>query len=1066
MQTTSLQKKEQKDNFVRKSVLGKMSGVELENEIGTEAGVPIFLQRCVASPQENPYLLQRQTDEAEDDFFQDHRQDGFEIEEDTEDIRVSPKLKIGSANDICEQEADAVAETVMRVPAHGTLIQTEDDEEGLLNNQPESPVIQRYEVTSEEDEEENLQTKSVVQRKGAGDKNIPDSTKASALIQSPGQGSGVPSYIRQRLERVLNADLSDVKVHNHSHAHDAAASINAKAFTHQNHIYLGKGQSADDLGLMAHELTHATQQTGPDPWIRRHRVAPTPVVRRNATALFGNGTPTNPGMTLAEFNRYTRRQADWFVEPTLSAADRADLWSLVLRIAAGGHILAGAGDLRLASLRTLNATDWANLSAFGRACHSGSNTVRILPASLPSYTLAQRITLGTTIIGLEAIIAPAVLKLTVSEAQLLDIQSGGHLPALSHYWLTFQPHLQERYTPAAGARGPEFQRILDLLSGPGILPFISLLGRIRNLHRFSVPTLTALMTNFADTSRTRPVHLLLVSGHDAPGSFRANIPLVENLVVNSPNLVLVLEGQASLASITAQIPVIAATYGQADAGGTFRIAQAMISGHGETRMMELAGTGAPSVSSTAVTYPRDSLDLDSNNAASTALIDTLIRNLDPATARIVYTGCLVGSTAVPANTPAASIPGYFNNPARQNLVAYTETRGVAQGLSPGFARGARAATGTPAALMDAVGNLAIQYPFDPDAYGSALAYLATGHDPIGVFRAAVEVAATAGPVVAEMQLRVRGKRAVTAEWWDETTLSLVATALHGVGFASGVDIMRLNTLSNLAHIPFLARYNGFGISVSSFVSGVNNQGTLAGIFYNQLATRPTFKTPPDADARAMRLMVGQAWLAYGADRTNAIISYLDTTPLLTHNLIYDVLDTSAIASSSSTFFATGAALTPGRIRLALAWLRKDPSNFDVKAYLDAQVSIVAGTPTLSAAVRAQLNGTNEQDILRLLGRLTATTNVVIPGGTTVSLENANVQIGTGMNRVRVEPRPYIATVLPHALNVRRRPSMRGAAFAWLKQGDSANVMGFTHNWAAVDIRGQLGFVHRNFITSP
>jgi len=450
-------------------------------------------------------------------------------------------------------------------------------------------------------------------------------------------------------------------------------------------------------------------------------VAPTPVARRNATAIFGNGTPANPGMTLAGFNRYTRRQEEWFVEPSLSATDQADLWDLVRRIAEGGYILAGAGDLPISSLRAVNDANWTNLAAFGRACYSGGNTVRILPASLPGYTMAQRIALGSTLIGLEAIIPAAVLKLTVSEAQLLDVRSGGLLPALSFYWLTFQPHLQEVYTPAAGARGLEFQRILDLLNGPGILPFIALLGRIRNLHRFSVPTLTKLMTNFADTSRSRPVHLLLVSGHDAPGSFRANIPLVENLVVNSPNNVLVLEGQASLAGITAQIPVIAGTYGQADAGGTFRIGQAMICGHGETRMIELAGTGAPIVSPTAVTYPTDSLDLDANNVAATALIDTLTRHLDPATARIVYTGCLEGSTAVPANPPAASISGYFNNLACQNLVAYTEARGKAQGLSPGFARGMRAVAGTPAVFMDAAGNLAVQYPFDPDAHGTALA---------------------------------------------------------------------------------------------------------------------------------------------------------------------------------------------------------------------------------------------------------------------------------------------------------------------------------------------------------
>jgi hypothetical protein len=39
-----------------------------------------------------------------------------------------------------------------------------------------------------------------------------------------------------------------------------AASLNARAFTHQNHIWLGEAASAHDVGLMAHELVHVVQQ--------------------------------------------------------------------------------------------------------------------------------------------------------------------------------------------------------------------------------------------------------------------------------------------------------------------------------------------------------------------------------------------------------------------------------------------------------------------------------------------------------------------------------------------------------------------------------------------------------------------------------------------------------------------------------------------------------------------------------------------------------------------------------------------------------------------------------------
>jgi hypothetical protein len=70
---------------------------------------------------------------------------------------------------------------------------------------------------------------------------------------------------------MLGADLGHVRVHQDNNAHEAAKSIQAKAFTHQNNIWLGKGQSRHDTGLMTHELTHVVQQTGLDALQQVHR---------------------------------------------------------------------------------------------------------------------------------------------------------------------------------------------------------------------------------------------------------------------------------------------------------------------------------------------------------------------------------------------------------------------------------------------------------------------------------------------------------------------------------------------------------------------------------------------------------------------------------------------------------------------------------------------------------------------------------------------------------------------------------------------------------------------------
>ncbi len=787
----------------------------------------------------------------------------------------------------------------------------------------------------------------------------------------------------------------------------------------------------------------------------------TPITpRRTADQLFGDGTPANLGITLDEFVASTRVQADWFVEGSLSDADRADLHSLLRRTEEGSHILAGTGDLRLAQLRAASPADWLGLSAFGRGCDSGSDTVRILnPAA---YTLAQRVAVGTTLLALEAIIPAAVLRLTVSELQLTDVQTLALIPAINAYWTTYSPHLQRRYTPAPGARGLEFQAVIDLLNGVGIAPFATLHGRVRNLHRFSVAMLNRLVTNFADTSRSAPVHLVLHTSHDE-SSFQESASLFEDLVLNSPNLVLFLEGQDHLADITALIPTIAATYGQPDAGGTPRIAQAMIAGHGQARSVQLAGTGVPGVRDENVEYPSESLDLDNNLANTQALLDTLLTNLDPATARVVFAGCLVGANPVPLGTPVGGVAGAIAG--SPSLATFTEQRAAAAGLGPGITQGARAsvALGAASSLTDGAGNLAIQYAFDPDAFGTALAYVATGHEPEGEMRAAVEVIGTAGPVVAETQLRARQAAGVDAAhgWYDEMTMVLVNMALDGVAVGAGVDLQRVNTLAWMAETPFLSRWPGsFAINVQSFVSDVNSQAAFATDLYGRVEATPTFTAASDADSQAMRLIIEQGRIANGEAREAALLGFIDATAAVTADVVSNNLDAAAIAASSATIFPVAAPVTAGRIRLALAWLDKDPGNADVRRFLDAQVVTPAGgAPELSAAVRAELGGFQEPTVLQTLGRL-------LPGGPGAPPDANAELVHTGDNRVLIEPRPYAATVLAAGLNVRDRPHMGGSVIDVVHAGDVVNVAGFTHNWAGIDLDGTLGFVHKNFITAP
>ena len=202
----------------------------LEKESTQEAltGIPLFLQRSVESS--SPPPVQRQYDEVALLQKKKSAQPGYsenEAElEAKEQTVVQAKLKIGSPDDEYEREADSVADSVMRMP-----------------------VSHYYDG-------------STIQRKSSGvNKNsseVPGSVKQ--VIHSSGVGSSLSQSVRAGIEPVLGADLSGVRVHQDAIAQSAAKDINAKAFTHKNSIFLGSGESASDIQLMAHEATHVMQQ--------------------------------------------------------------------------------------------------------------------------------------------------------------------------------------------------------------------------------------------------------------------------------------------------------------------------------------------------------------------------------------------------------------------------------------------------------------------------------------------------------------------------------------------------------------------------------------------------------------------------------------------------------------------------------------------------------------------------------------------------------------------------------------------------------------------------------------
>ncbi len=91
----------------------------------------------------------------------------------------------------------------------------------------------------------------------------------SRLKGSQGGGKPLPDNTRQFMESRFGNDFSDVKVHTGPQSVQMNKELGAKAFTHGKNIHFNSGhynpESNSGKSLLAHELTHTIQQTGPSP---------------------------------------------------------------------------------------------------------------------------------------------------------------------------------------------------------------------------------------------------------------------------------------------------------------------------------------------------------------------------------------------------------------------------------------------------------------------------------------------------------------------------------------------------------------------------------------------------------------------------------------------------------------------------------------------------------------------------------------------------------------------------------------------------------------------------------
>lgn len=190
---------------------------------------------------------------------------------------VQAKLKIGAPNDKYEQEADRVAEQVMRMPtpaSNDTIARTLPKQRlnrvSLLQRSTEAAIEDDLVASDSEPVVDLDEEQPLIQTKLAGESEagVNPVVQATNLHETAASGHSIDAATRSYMEPRFGFDFSAVRVHHDSASDRFTRGLGAAALAHGHHIYFRTGRYTPRTlvgqQLLAHELTHVIQQSGGD----------------------------------------------------------------------------------------------------------------------------------------------------------------------------------------------------------------------------------------------------------------------------------------------------------------------------------------------------------------------------------------------------------------------------------------------------------------------------------------------------------------------------------------------------------------------------------------------------------------------------------------------------------------------------------------------------------------------------------------------------------------------------------------------------------------------------------
>jgi len=158
---------------------------------------------------------------------------------------LRPKLAVGQPGDVHEQEADKIADEVMRMPELAAQRTCAGCDSGAPCRSCEDKAV-------------------IAQRKTDHEGHGKSDFAPASFVESLGSGRSLDPEARAFFEPRFGTDLGHVRVHTDASAAESADALSAQAYTVGRDVVFGAGryEPGSNAGrkLLSHELTHVIQQ--------------------------------------------------------------------------------------------------------------------------------------------------------------------------------------------------------------------------------------------------------------------------------------------------------------------------------------------------------------------------------------------------------------------------------------------------------------------------------------------------------------------------------------------------------------------------------------------------------------------------------------------------------------------------------------------------------------------------------------------------------------------------------------------------------------------------------------